>query len=86
MEHIIDTYRSKIKAMGYNPRRQEDLPAVMDAYCEAIANVKIEGLELLSNDHAFCLLLVETEIPVDVAIRLAQEYNREVLNRQKLAA
>ena len=72
--------------MGYAPRRQEDVPAVMDAYCEALANVKIEGLDLLAEDHAFCLLLVETDIPVDVAIGLAQEYNRDVVARQKIAA
>lgn len=86
MENIIDTYRNRIRAMGYQPRAQAELQPVMDAYCEAIANAKIEGLELLSDDHAFCLLLVETEIPVDVAIGLAQEYNREVMSRQKLAA
>lgn len=86
MDNIIDTYRNRIKAMGFAPRRQEDVPAVMNAYCEALANAKIEGLELLSQDHAFCLLLVETEIPVNVAIGLAQEYNREVISRLKLAA
>ncbi|AMK20824.1 hypothetical protein [Sphingobium sp. MI1205] len=86
MENIIDTYRNRIKAMGYEPRRQEDIPAVTAAYCEAIANCKIEGLELVSDDHSFCLLLVETQIPVDVAIGLAQDYNRDVLSRQKLAA
>src|SRR3546814_8136212 len=64
----------------------EDIPDVMAAYCEAIANCKIEGLELVSDDHSFCLLLVETQIPVDVAIGLAQDYNRDVLSRQKLAA
>src|SRR3546814_5763263 len=72
MENIIDTYRNRIKAMGYEPRRQEDIPDVMAAYCEAIANCKIEGLELVSDDHSFCLLLVETQIPVDVAIGLAR--------------
>jgi len=41
---------------------------------------------LVSDDHSFCLLLVETQIPVDVAIGLAQDYNRDVLSRQKLAA
>ena len=86
MENIIDTYRNRINAMGYEPSRQEDIPAVMAAYCEAIANCKIEGLELVSDDHSFCLLLVETQIPVDVAIGLAQDYNRDVLSRQKLAA
>ena len=86
MENIIDTYRNRIKAMGYEPRRQEDIPDVMAAYCEAIANCKIEGLELVSDDLSFCLLLVETQIPVDVAIGLAQDYNRDVLSRQKLAA
>ena len=86
LENIIDTYRNRIKAMGYEPRRQEDIPDVMAAYCEAIANCKIEGLELVSDDHSFCLLLVETHIPVDVAIGLAQDYNRDVLSRQKLAA
>src|SRR3546814_10089449 len=45
MENIIDTYRNRIKAMGYEPRRQEDIPDVMAAYCEAIANCKIEGLD-----------------------------------------
>jgi len=82
LENIIDTYRNRIKAMGYEPRRQEDIPDVMAAYCEAIANCKIEGLELVSDDHSFCLLLVETQIPVDVAIGLAQDYNRDVLSRQ----
>src|SRR3546814_4475843 len=86
MENIIDTYRNRIKAMGYEPRRQEDIPDVMAAYCEAIANCKIEGLELVSDDHSFCLLLVETKIPVHVAIGLEQDYNRDVLSRQKLAA
>src|SRR3546814_991386 len=51
MENIIDTYRNRIKAMGYEPRRQEDIPDVMAAYCEAIANCKIEGLELVSEDR-----------------------------------
>ncbi len=41
LENIIDTYRNRIKAMGYEPRRQEDIPDVMAAYCEAIANCKI---------------------------------------------
>ncbi|AMK20727.1 MULTISPECIES: hypothetical protein [Sphingomonadales] len=86
MENIINTYQNRIKAMGFKPRRKEDVPVVMDVYCEALANAKIEGLELLADDHAFCLLLVETEIPVDVAINLAQEYNRDVLSRQKIAA
>src|SRR3546814_10586028 len=49
MENIIDTYRNRIKAMGYEPRRQEDIPDVMAAYCDAIANCKIEGLELVSD-------------------------------------
>src|SRR3546814_15425397 len=61
MENIIDTYRNRIKAMGYEPRRQEDIPDVMAAYCEAIANCKIEGLELVSDDHSFCLLLRSEE-------------------------
>src|SRR3546814_21162344 len=86
MENISDTYRNRIKAMGYEPRRQEDIPDVMAAYCEAIGNCKIEGLELVSDDHSFCLLLVETQIPVDVAIGLAQDYNRDVMSSQKLAA
>src|SRR3546814_12831231 len=86
MENIIDTYRKRMKGMGYEPRRQEDIPDVMAAYGEAIANCKIEGLELVSDDHSFCLLLVETQIPVDVAIGLAQDYNRDVLSRQTLAA
>jgi hypothetical protein len=25
MENIIDTYRNRIKAMGYEPRRQEEI-------------------------------------------------------------
>src|SRR3546814_2838581 len=86
MENIIDTYRNRIKAMGYEPRLQEDIPDVMAAYCEAIANCKIEVLDLVSDDPSFCLLLVETQIPVDVAISLAPDYNSDALSRQKLTA
>src|SRR3546814_11974043 len=73
MENIIDTYRNRIKAMGYEPRRQEDIPDVMAAYCEAIANCKIEGLELVSDDHSFCLLLVENQIPRSEESRVGKE-------------
>lgn len=83
---IIDEYRNRIAAMGFKPRSQEEIPAVMTAFCEGLANAKIEGLDLLAEDHAFCLLLVETEITVQAAIELALEYNRDVITRHKLAA
>src|SRR3546814_10523931 len=77
MENIIDTYRNRIKAKGSETRRQEDIPDVMAAYCEAIANCTLEDLELVSDAQSFSLLLVDTQIHDVVALGLAQDYNRD---------
>lgn len=77
--NILEAYRERIATLNYTPLTVDEAAQAHTSHAEAIASVRIEGIEMTSQDAAFFELLLEMRIPHAVAMPLVLQYGRDII-------